>query len=204
MPTGYTAYIESGEITTGKDFLTLCTRAFGIAMDMRDEPLSVPTPTQFKPHPYHLNAYNEALADLEKIKSMTIDEARYHMMVEHDDGVKHYEDLIRKTELSNARLDSIRNDIVNWTPPTADHRELKQFALNQIDISIESTIYYQQALDKLGRDLDISDESVEAYISDKIRSAEKDVEYHHERYQEELKRTADKNRWISEFYKSIE
>ena len=43
MPTGYTAYIEDGDITTGKDFLMLCSRAFGVAIDVRDEPLSVPT-----------------------------------------------------------------------------------------------------------------------------------------------------------------
>lgn len=29
MPTGYTAYIKDGEITSGKEFLKLCTRAFG-------------------------------------------------------------------------------------------------------------------------------------------------------------------------------
>lgn len=28
--TGYTAQIENGNITTGKDFLKLCTRAFGM------------------------------------------------------------------------------------------------------------------------------------------------------------------------------
>ena len=49
MPTGYTCYIEDGDIKTGKDFLMLCTRAFGIALDVRDEPLSVPTPTKFYP-----------------------------------------------------------------------------------------------------------------------------------------------------------
>ena len=53
MPTGYTAGIEDGTITTGKDFLKLCTRAFGIAMDLRDEPLSVPTPAKFEPDTYY-------------------------------------------------------------------------------------------------------------------------------------------------------
>ena len=41
MPTGYTAYIEDGSITTGKEFLKLCSRAFGVAIDIKDEPLSV-------------------------------------------------------------------------------------------------------------------------------------------------------------------
>ena len=41
MPTGYTAFIEDGDITTGKEFLLLCLRNFGIAIDVRDEPLTV-------------------------------------------------------------------------------------------------------------------------------------------------------------------
>ena len=45
MPTGYTSYIQDGDITTGKDFLKLCLRNFGVAINMRDEPLSKPVPT---------------------------------------------------------------------------------------------------------------------------------------------------------------
>lgn len=31
MPTGFTSFIENGTITTGKDFLLLCSRNFGLA-----------------------------------------------------------------------------------------------------------------------------------------------------------------------------
>ena len=37
MPTGYTSYIKDEKITSGKEFLKLCTRAFGIAVDLKDE-----------------------------------------------------------------------------------------------------------------------------------------------------------------------
>ena len=36
MPTGYTAFIEDGDITTGKEFLLLCLRNFGIAIVVID------------------------------------------------------------------------------------------------------------------------------------------------------------------------
>lgn len=49
MPTGYTSYINDGKITSGKEFLKLCTRAFGIAVDLKDESLDVPTPNYFEP-----------------------------------------------------------------------------------------------------------------------------------------------------------
>lgn len=52
MPTGYTAQIEDRRITNAKDFLLLCTRAFGVAIDIKDEPLSTPTPMEFEPDEY--------------------------------------------------------------------------------------------------------------------------------------------------------
>ena len=59
MPTGYTAYIKDGEITTGKEFLKLCTRAFEIAIDLKDEPLSVHTKTHYDPEPYYKENYEK-------------------------------------------------------------------------------------------------------------------------------------------------
>lgn len=35
MPTGYTAFIEDGDITTGREFLLLCSRNFGVAIDIQ-------------------------------------------------------------------------------------------------------------------------------------------------------------------------
>ena len=76
MPTGYTSYIKDGEITSGKDFLKLCTRAFGIAVDLKDESLDVPTPNHFETDPYYEKAYKDSLASREKAYSMTFEEAK--------------------------------------------------------------------------------------------------------------------------------
>ena len=70
MPTGYTVYIKNGDITTGKEFLKLCTRNFGIAIDIRDESLSVPTPTHFEPHSYYKKAYDKAVEVRNKYRKM--------------------------------------------------------------------------------------------------------------------------------------
>ena len=57
MPTGYTSYIKDEKITSGKEFLKLCTRAFGIAVDLKDKSLDVPTPNHFEPDHYYEKAY---------------------------------------------------------------------------------------------------------------------------------------------------
>lgn len=68
MLTGYTAFIENENITTGKEFLKLCTRAFGIAVSLRDEPLTVATPSVFETNPYFHERYERALEELEEAK----------------------------------------------------------------------------------------------------------------------------------------
>ena len=75
MPTGYTSYINDGEITSGKEFLKLCTRAFGIAVDLKDESLDVPTPNHFEPDPYYEKAYKDSLKSRDKTYHMTFEEA---------------------------------------------------------------------------------------------------------------------------------
>lgn len=127
--TGYTAQIENGNITTGKDFLKLCTRAFGIAMDMREKPLSVPTPTQFEPDPYYKQKYDKAVEVRNKWKQMTFDEAKQK---------------------------------------------------------------------------DISDNAVWKYINDMNASCEKNVGEAYEQWQEELKRTDEKNTWMQQFLESLD
>ena len=76
MPTGYTSYIYDGKIRNGADFLKLCTRSFGIAVDIKDEDLSVATPNHFEPDPFYEEMYKKAVSKRNKYKRMTVDEAR--------------------------------------------------------------------------------------------------------------------------------
>ena len=117
MPTGYTAGIEDGTITTGKDFLKLCTRAFGIAMEVRDEPLSVPTPTKFEPSTYYKDRFEEAKAELEKCKNMSFEEAKTKMVKSHEDRVKMYKSIAERYIENNNKYAKVRAEVEAWIPP---------------------------------------------------------------------------------------
>lgn len=86
MPTGYTSYIKDGKITSGKEFLKLCTRAFGIAIDLKEESLDVPTPNHFEPHPYYEKAYKDSLVSREKAYSMTLEEVKEDIISKYNDN----------------------------------------------------------------------------------------------------------------------
>lgn len=163
--TGYTAQIENGNITTGKDFLKLCTRAFGIAMDMREKPLSVPTPTQFEPDPYYKQKYDKAVEVRNKWKQMTFDEAKQKIIEKYN------------TEITQAK--------------------------KSLDLSMNTYIYNYLERD-LNKELDISDNAVWKYINDMNASCEKNVGEAYEQWQEELKRTDEKNTWMQQFLESLD
>lgn len=189
--TGYTTQIENGNITTGKDFLKLCTRAFGIAMDMREKPLSVPTPTQFEPDPYYKQKYDKAVEVRNKWKQMTFDEAKQKIIEKYNTEITQAKKSLENYKLEDEKYKKVRNEIVKWNPPTDEHKALKNFALEQIDLSMNTYIYNYLERD-LNKELDISDNAVWKYINDMNASCEKNVGEAYEQWQEELKRTDEK------------
>ena len=136
MPTGYTAYIEDGDIATGKEFLKLCTRAFGIAVDLKDESLSVPTPTHFEPNTYYKKRYKKALEDFNEANNLTFDNAKIQMKAAYERRISDYKSWAEKGSLMNEKYAKVRKEVEEWIPPTEEHQSLKKFALEQIDMCI--------------------------------------------------------------------
>lgn len=203
MPTGYTAYIKDGDITTGKDFLKLCLRNFGAAINMRDEPLSKPVPTQFEPDPYYKKDYEETVKIRNKYRQMTFEEAKKELIEKHKKDIESTRKSLDKYIAEDERYMKVRDEIEKWIPPTSEHENVKKFALNQIDISLNTDIR-EYCNKELSKDLDVSDEAVYSYMNDINEFYENDVARAYKRWQEELKRTADKNMWMKQFLDSLE
>ena len=203
MPTGYTAYIEDGDITTGKEFLKLCTRAFGIAIDLKDEPLSVPTPTHFEPDTYYKERYEKALEKLNKANNLTFDEAKIQMKAAYERRISDYKSCTEKEVAMNQKYAKVRKEVEEWIPPSDEHQGLKKFALEQIDKCITKQKYIDEYLEKSKEAFDDSDEAVEKYISDNIQYYREALDKAYKSWKEELERTEKKNIWIRKFLESI-
>lgn len=203
MPTGYTAYIEDGEISTGKDFLKLCTRAFGIAIDQKDEPLSVPTKTQFEPNSYYKDRYDKALLALEQAKQIAFDEAKTQMWLAYEKRIADYKSYADKEISMNKKYEKVRREVEEWEPPTEEHSGLKKFALEQIDMCVTKQKYIDEYIAKSNELFDGSDEAVHKYILDNIEQCQIDADRAYKSWQEELKRVEDKNMWMQQFLDSF-
>lgn len=203
MPTGYTAGIEDGSITTGKDFLKLCTRAFGIAIELKDEPLSVPTPTKFEPNIFYKDKIDREKAELEKCEKMSFEDARAKMVKYHEDMIRMYQRMAENSIERNKKYAKVRAEVESWIPPTTEHYNLKSFALEQIDMCIITQEQIDEWLEQANEKLDDSDEAVEKFINEHIKSCIKDVKRAEENWKEELKRVAEKNDWMEKFLSSL-
>lgn len=203
MPTGYTQYIENGKITTGKDFLKLCTRAFDIAVDIKDEPLSVSTPTHFKPDSYYKERYEKALKRFNSVSKMTLDEARQKMKKLYDDQITFYIEYIENATSLNEKYKKVRNEVEKWTPPTEDHQKLKEFALNQIDMCMIAQDYIDKYIECSKEKFDDSDKAVNEFIELSIKVAKSNLDTAYESWQTAIKRCNEKNEYMRKFLESI-
>lgn len=204
MMTGYTAHIEDGEITTGKDFLKLCTRAFGIAIDVRDEPLSVPTPSSFESSPFYKESYDRALKKLEEVNKMTFEEAKIQMRADYEKRISDYKAYAERETVMNEKYAKVRKEVEEWIPPTEEHEGLKKFALEQIDMCVTKQEYIDEYLEKSKEEFDDSDEAVQNYIKDIVDYYQRNIEMSYKSWQEELERTRRKNEWMTKFLESLE
>lgn len=157
--TSYTSGVESGEVTSLKDFLVICVGGAD-CHDFSDS---------------FLDKYEKAVTDLDIAQKLTIEEARAEMEADHKKNVDDALRILGEYEETNRRLSAMRDKVIAWVPPTDEHKGLKEFALKQIRISMIPA----EIIDMYKREstavLDVSEEAVHAYIDRQIKFCEKRV-----------------------------
>lgn len=157
--TSYTSGVESGEVTSLKDFLVICVGG----ADCQDFSASF------------LDKYEKAVTDLDIAQKLTIEEARAEMEADHKKNVDDALRILGEYEETNHRLSAMRDKVIAWVPPTDEHKGLKEFALKQIRISMIPA----EIIDMYKREstavLDVSEEAVRVYIDRQIKFCEKRV-----------------------------
>lgn len=207
MLTDYTAFIENGTITNGADFLKLCTRNFGIASDLRDEPLSVPTPTHFEVDLYYKQQYEKAVRGYNEIQLRTSEEAKQDIIEVYKRKAESYRKYYKKCVENNKKYLKIKEEILKWIPPTTDHEEIKKFALDQINYCIVSDRdmqSYKRSADMDNAGLFWTDEEVQNYLEENKQDFKDSVENAYKRWQEAIKDAEMKNLWMKQFLDSLE
>ena len=195
MPTGYTMDLYEGKEVTFEEFVMKCARAFGALISMKDKPLDVPIPEILKPSDYHLREQVIAWQRLAEVESWDEEQAEREAERAYQEAVYERDKKIIEQASIRRRYEEMLNRVRAWTPPTPDHEGLKQFMIEQLEKSIEFDCSY------------VPDEpkrlSGAEYKQQQIEKALSDIEYHKREYEEEIKRTHERNEWLNALRESL-
>ena len=211
MPTGYTSFIEDGKVKTAKQFLHLCLRAFGVCVNMRDDGLKLTddyTSDLIKEYQYDIDYHQKQLKAAEKrlseIQNMSEEELCDKYIKETSEKIAYYLKEKNNIDDNNAKYLEIREKISNWDCDPK-FQNIKDFALKQIDISMNNSDFYQEALEKCGTPTkEEFQQKKEEYLQGLIDSAKRDVDYHTEHRDKAITRQAENLKFYNEFKEELD
>lgn len=203
MPTGYTAGILDGKITTFPQFAKQCMRAFGAVIHMRDEDMDAEykerTPSDY--HYKEIERANQLYKDAQTLSDKQIISGKKK---ELEESKKYHLEKIEKEKVDRKAMNVILDEVRKWQPPTPEHTGIKDFMIDQIVKTIDfdcDSKYHTKALQKIEYQLlNLNAESIRRDMKEK---AAKDLAYHTKEHNEELKHCEKSNKWVADLLNSI-
>lgn len=204
MPTGYTAGIIDGEITTFEQFATQCTRAFGATIHMRDNPMDSPYEPR-TPSDYHTNSIQSKRERLEEIESMSDEKIVEDFNTQLEEDLKYHQTKMEEDKRNLEKLNSMLESAKSWVPPTEDHQPFRNFMIEQIESTIKvdgDPSYHTNKMVEIKKQMEEGINPKE-YREETIQEIRGQISYHETEYQKELVRCKDSNDWMDKFFESI-
>jgi hypothetical protein len=194
MPTGYTHPVVDGKVTEFPEFALSCARAFGALITMREEPMDAAIPDEFQPSDYSAKKLVEAKARLKKLHALSPAQVQRQADESYALLLKSHLDYRARMRLENDRLDTMLKQVRSWRPPTAEHKGLKEFMVEQLTSSKHDM--------KWGSEEPVK-QSATAWLAAEVASAEREVAYHTGEDQKETERAAGRTEWVRQLRASL-
>lgn len=188
MPTGYTyKLVEEGE--TFEEFAMRCARAFGALIRMREEPMDAPIPDTIEPNDYHMKELATAQELVATLEAMGPQERELYGENAKAEEIARYETLIEEARMKQSRLDQMQKLVEGWrvTKPLED---LREFMLDQLSRSAESTDYYENKLQAL------QSRPASVYHPKALEEAKESIVHHSREYERSVVSAAAATKWL--------
>lgn len=193
MPTGYTHAIEKG--ITFEEFAWSCARAFGALIMLRDEPSDCPIPETFAPSDYHTKKLQESQGRLDWLNGLSESDLAKAAEDAHRAALTSHREYASQNAELRKKYEAMLENVLAWTPPTEEHRGLKDFMTQQIRDSLKFDCSY------IGPDpLRMP---AHEWRKGEIEKALREVAYHTKEHGEEVSRTIQRNQWIASLRGSL-
>ena len=204
MPTGYTAGILDGKVNTFEEFATVCTRAFGATIHMRDNPMDSPYEPR-TPSDYHTNSIQSKRERLEEIESMSDEKIVEDFNTQLGEDLKYHQTKMEEDKRNLEKLNSMLESAKSWVPPTEDHQPFRNFMIEQIESTIKvdgDPSYHVNKIVGIKKQMEEGINPKE-YREETIQEIKSQISYHETEHQKELVRCKDSNEWMEKFFESI-
>lgn len=133
MPTGYTAGVQDGDITTLEEYALICVRAFAYySRDAPAGPLRDPDPPNSD---YYHEANERARVELAELASDAYASAA--MRREAAERARINAEYAEKKAETRRRYLAMLDLVCEWQPPTTEHQGLRDFMESQLRESLE-------------------------------------------------------------------
>jgi len=193
MPSGYTAGVANGTITTLNEFARTCIRAMGVCIALRDEPQGVPIPSEISPRIDHYDEQIEAAAkkitDLLQADQAELEKQMYEEWVMEQGTI-----LTRRHDIivQQGRYQALLDEVQKWEVPAEDSEQLfanlKKFMVDQLTESIKFDCF-PNTLDEYYALTD-QPTDVSKWLNEKLEAHRDTIKYYTKRRDEEIARAA--------------
>lgn len=204
MPTGYTSGIIDGKITTFEQFATQCTKAFGATIHMRDDSLDTPYEPR-TPSEYYTDSLQSQKEELKKMKTISDEEIIQELQSSWKENLEYHEKKLAEKRSNLEKLNIILESAKSWVPPTEDHVGLREFMINQLEMTIKGDgdpSYHEEVIMKIKKEME---EGIDpkVYREERIEEIEERISYYEAEVQNEIERCKNSNDWMKKFFESI-
>lgn len=203
MPTGYTAAVADGTITTLKDFAEACFRGMGVCVTMRDEPSDVPVPESFQVSTYHADKVANYKKQLVGFVTTPEHELREYYAAAVKKETEQLDIQVKQNTSIYKRYSDMRDLVYKLKPENApaglDLHGFKEFMLDQLKTSINfdvSTVGAERELPEYMLQFDTWYAHMLIELAEKIR-------HHRECHDKEVKKTHERNEWLKAARKMV-
>lgn len=197
MPTGYTAGVESGEVTTLRDFAMGCARAFGALISMRDDPPDAPVPEEFRPSNHYPEQIKRVEGELVKLESLSLEEVTRQLEKEQQESRDYWRNVAKSRELSRARYLEMLEKVKKWTPPSKDHEQLKTFMISQLELSLNGIV------DIPPQGEDDEPATAQEWLERQKETWRDRLTYYQQQYDKELEACRSRTEWVRQLRESL-
>lgn len=179
--------VGNGSITELRDFVVLCTDAFG---SNNLQLLEIDT--------HYVDQYNETQKQLNAIRKMNDDEFYAFSKANLLDEMARLTSIIEQRKVEDQRLSDMLAKVESWEV-SSEYHNLKKYMIDQLTTSMTYSFVYENCESKI-KNLEIEFEQLATQIDDvrekTITALEYDLPYYLEQHNKEVQMVEKSNKWI--------